>query len=255
MELGATLNAGSVLAERARALVPLIDEYAEFADEKGELAPPVVDAFHRDGLVRDVGTRDARWVGARPPRLARGDRQSLVRRRVCRLGADGRRSVDRNRCGVPRRRGGRGDLRRRRSCAGDRRPGHPSRCRDDDRGRLPAHGRLELRLRHQARNAHPHARHHQRDRRAAHLRRARREGDADRQLGRHRAPRHRAASTTRCATCSCRRASRTSPSPRHPNVAATCTTSGSSASPTICHSGWAMGVGRRMLDELASMAA
>ena len=50
MELGATLTAGSVLAERARALVPLVDEYAEFADDKGELAPPVVDALHRDGL-------------------------------------------------------------------------------------------------------------------------------------------------------------------------------------------------------------
>lgn len=50
MELGETLTAGSVLAERARALVPLIDEYAEFADDKGELAPPVVDALHRDGL-------------------------------------------------------------------------------------------------------------------------------------------------------------------------------------------------------------
>ncbi|HWM22872.1 MAG TPA: hypothetical protein VNO51_24475, partial [Ilumatobacteraceae bacterium] len=50
MELGAELTAGSVLAERARALVPLIDEYAEFADEKGELALPVVDALHRDRL-------------------------------------------------------------------------------------------------------------------------------------------------------------------------------------------------------------
>jgi alkylation response protein AidB-like acyl-CoA dehydrogenase len=50
VELGETLTAGSVLAERARALVPLVDEYAEFADDKGELAPPVVDALHRDGL-------------------------------------------------------------------------------------------------------------------------------------------------------------------------------------------------------------
>jgi alkylation response protein AidB-like acyl-CoA dehydrogenase len=50
VELGATLTAGSVLAERARALVPLIDEYAEFADDNGELAPPVVDALHREGL-------------------------------------------------------------------------------------------------------------------------------------------------------------------------------------------------------------
>jgi alkylation response protein AidB-like acyl-CoA dehydrogenase len=50
VQIGATLTAGSALGERARALVPLIDEHAEFADEKGELAPPVVDALHRDGL-------------------------------------------------------------------------------------------------------------------------------------------------------------------------------------------------------------
>ena len=30
--------------------MPLADEYAEFGDEKGELAPPVVDTLHRDGL-------------------------------------------------------------------------------------------------------------------------------------------------------------------------------------------------------------
>ena len=39
-----------MLAERARALVPFIDEYADFADEKGGLAQPLVDALHRDGL-------------------------------------------------------------------------------------------------------------------------------------------------------------------------------------------------------------
>jgi alkylation response protein AidB-like acyl-CoA dehydrogenase len=58
VQLGETLSAGSALAERARALVPLIDEYAEFADDKGELATPVVDAFHRDGLF-------AMWVPER----------------------------------------------------------------------------------------------------------------------------------------------------------------------------------------------
>jgi alkylation response protein AidB-like acyl-CoA dehydrogenase len=57
MSLGSDLDAGSALAERARALVPLFDEHAEFADDKGELAPPVVDALHRDGLF-------AMWVPA-----------------------------------------------------------------------------------------------------------------------------------------------------------------------------------------------
>ena len=48
--LGSHLHASSPLAERAKALVPLIDENAEYADEHGELAPAVVEAFHRDGL-------------------------------------------------------------------------------------------------------------------------------------------------------------------------------------------------------------
>lgn len=48
--LGAGLGARSTLAERARALVPLIDEHAAYADEQGELAPAVVDALHDAGL-------------------------------------------------------------------------------------------------------------------------------------------------------------------------------------------------------------
>jgi alkylation response protein AidB-like acyl-CoA dehydrogenase len=39
-----------MLSERAKALVPLLDEYAEFGDEQGELAAEVVDALHRDAL-------------------------------------------------------------------------------------------------------------------------------------------------------------------------------------------------------------
>jgi len=50
MTLGSQLAASSVLADRVKALVPLIDENAQFGDEKGELAPAVVEAFHRDGL-------------------------------------------------------------------------------------------------------------------------------------------------------------------------------------------------------------
>ena len=50
MTLGSALAAGSALAERARALVPLIDASAAYADEEGELAPELVAAMHRDGL-------------------------------------------------------------------------------------------------------------------------------------------------------------------------------------------------------------
>ena len=55
MELGATLTAGSVLAERARALVPLVDEYAEFADDKGESGAARRRRSPQRRLVRDVG--------------------------------------------------------------------------------------------------------------------------------------------------------------------------------------------------------
>ena len=45
-----TTAAGSLL-ERAKSLVPLVDEYAQEADETGKLADAVVDAFQRAGLV------------------------------------------------------------------------------------------------------------------------------------------------------------------------------------------------------------
>ncbi|MFM9886789.1 MAG: acyl-CoA dehydrogenase family protein [Burkholderiales bacterium] len=48
--LGSHLTARSPLAEKARALIPMIDEHADFADDKGRLADPVVAALHRDGL-------------------------------------------------------------------------------------------------------------------------------------------------------------------------------------------------------------
>jgi indole-3-acetate monooxygenase len=50
MTLGAHLEAHSVLAERARALVPLADANAEFADREGQLADEVVARLHSDGL-------------------------------------------------------------------------------------------------------------------------------------------------------------------------------------------------------------
>jgi alkylation response protein AidB-like acyl-CoA dehydrogenase len=49
-QLGAQLGARSVLAERARDLVPLVDKHAELADEEGVLSDDVVAALHRDGL-------------------------------------------------------------------------------------------------------------------------------------------------------------------------------------------------------------
>jgi len=50
--LGAHLPTSSELAERVQALLPLIDANAPYADEVGELAPDVVAAFHRDGLFK-----------------------------------------------------------------------------------------------------------------------------------------------------------------------------------------------------------
>ena len=52
MPLGESLTEQSILAERAKALVPLLDEQAEFGDVEGELSPTVVEAMHRDGLLR-----------------------------------------------------------------------------------------------------------------------------------------------------------------------------------------------------------
>jgi indole-3-acetate monooxygenase len=50
MILGAHLQATSDLAQKAKRLVPLIDENADYADEHGQLAPAVIEAFHRDGM-------------------------------------------------------------------------------------------------------------------------------------------------------------------------------------------------------------
>lgn len=52
MPLGEKLSETSILAERAKSLVPLLDDEAEFADSQGELAPSVVAALHREGLLR-----------------------------------------------------------------------------------------------------------------------------------------------------------------------------------------------------------
>ena len=52
MPLGESLTEQSILAERAKALVPLLDQEAEYADTRGELSPTVVEALHRDGLLK-----------------------------------------------------------------------------------------------------------------------------------------------------------------------------------------------------------
>lgn len=44
------LKATSDLAQRARALVPLLDTYAQWTDENGRLHDEVVEAFHREGM-------------------------------------------------------------------------------------------------------------------------------------------------------------------------------------------------------------
>ncbi|MGZ4679251.1 MAG: acyl-CoA dehydrogenase family protein [Ilumatobacteraceae bacterium] len=52
MPLGENLTEQSILAERAKALVPMLDQEAEFADTHGELSPTVVEALHREGLLK-----------------------------------------------------------------------------------------------------------------------------------------------------------------------------------------------------------
>ena len=44
------LKATSDLAQRAKSLVPLLDQHAQWTDEHGRLHDDVVDAFHREGM-------------------------------------------------------------------------------------------------------------------------------------------------------------------------------------------------------------
>ncbi|MDP9464475.1 MAG: acyl-CoA dehydrogenase family protein [Actinomycetota bacterium] len=52
MPLGERLSEQSILAERAKMLVPMLDEGAEYADVEGELSPAVVAALHSEGLLK-----------------------------------------------------------------------------------------------------------------------------------------------------------------------------------------------------------
>jgi alkylation response protein AidB-like acyl-CoA dehydrogenase len=49
--LGARFPTSSALAQRAEKLVPLLDQYAHYADQEGRLADEVVDAVRRNGLL------------------------------------------------------------------------------------------------------------------------------------------------------------------------------------------------------------
>ena len=50
MTLSPTFETHTELAKRAAAMLPLLDRNQQHSDEAGELAPDVVDAFHRDGM-------------------------------------------------------------------------------------------------------------------------------------------------------------------------------------------------------------
>jgi alkylation response protein AidB-like acyl-CoA dehydrogenase len=52
MTAGTTFELRTDLAERAERLLPLLDKYQEHSDEAGELAPEVVEAFHREGMFK-----------------------------------------------------------------------------------------------------------------------------------------------------------------------------------------------------------
>ena len=49
------LRANSDLAQRAKSLVPLLDEHAAWTDTHGRLHDDVVDAFHRDTVPLPAG--------------------------------------------------------------------------------------------------------------------------------------------------------------------------------------------------------
>ena len=165
------------------------------------------------------------WIRCRRCACSR----SVVRRPLDRLGADGRGAGDRHRRGLPGRRRRRGAVRRR-TPAGDRRTGHAPGNGHAAGRRLPADRILELRVRHQARHAHPHARRHRGHGRAAHLRAAGREGHAHRQLGRAGAARHRQHRLPHRSTCSCPRPTPTRRRCRRRSAAGRSSTSPSSDS-------------------------
>ena len=110
---------------------------------------------------------------------------------------------------------------------------------------------MELRVGHQARHAHPHARRHRGHRRAADLRAAGRESDARRQLGRDGAARATGSIDYTIDSVFVPEATRTSRSPRLRSAAAASTGSASSASRRCATRGGRAASAGGMLDELA----
>ena len=172
-------------------MLPLLDQNQQHSDEAGELAPDVVDAFHRDGMflmwvpralggselgpldslevleITSYGDPSAGWVQMAACLSTGVAAAYLGPHAVDELFHDGRYPV----------------------IAGQ---GHAAGHRAHRRRRVPPFRGVELRIRAQARHLHPLARDHRRDRRAAHLRDSRRAGDAPSGLmGCARPPRHR----------------------------------------------------------------
>ena len=163
MPLGENLSEQSILAERAKALVPLLDQEAEFADTQGQLSPAVVEALHREGLLKiwvpeKLGGAELDPVHSLEvlENLSYGDASAgwVTMAANLSIGTAGAYLSDHG----SRRAVGR------RPPAGDRRPGHAARHRQDGRRRAVAQRIVELRLRPQALVARPLARHHRRDR-------------------------------------------------------------------------------------------
>ena len=68
--MSTTLSATTPLAERAKELVPLLDSHASYADANSQLAPEVVDAYLETGLLK-------MWVPVELGGYELGPRQSL----------------------------------------------------------------------------------------------------------------------------------------------------------------------------------
>ena len=242
---------GLDLPERAQALQPLLMEHAPAGDAAGRLADEVVEALHREGLW-------GMWV----PKVLGGselDQQSSLRTIEALTYGDPSvgwvhmaASLAIGTGGAYLGRRGRGDAFRRRAVPGDRRPGDTAGNGRSDRRRLLAQRLVELRLGHQALDAHPHAGARRGHGRAADLRYTGRAGDVDRQLGRARPSRHREhrlhgrlgfvpESYTHFAVT------------EEPKRGGPVYGQGVIGFALICHTGWALGIGRRMLDELISL--
>ena len=252
--MGLQVEKGSVLSERAEALLPLLDEHAEFADEarragrRRRRGAPPRRGCSTCGCRRCSGGSELDPVRSLEviETLSYGDPSvGWVRHGRVALDRDGRAPTS--------------GTRPSRSCSADGRlpviAGQGTRP-----GTAVPHGRrllaerlVELRVGHQARDAHPHAR------------------ASSRAPGEPRIfvlPVEQATLIDNWDVLGLRGTGSidytidsvfvpgelhaTSPRPRRRAVAATSTASGIIGFAEICHSGWAIGVGRRILDELVA---